>query len=191
MDRLPRSSFRWIAIALLLGAITPSLPAQSQEVCDRVGDYEPPADTMRTIELPDLGVSVSIPANYRAMKLQDGSVQILHPKDFEWIECGVGGGVSSGGSGYYFDGLQAISSDPTMSLREQAIQIMGGRNLEIMPYEQNGLEGYIVRSTYGYNVFFLGTVPGSEHLIQVSAGCDCEVDVEDVTEILVHVSPLP
>ncbi|NER79111.1 MAG: hypothetical protein F6K42_05930 [Leptolyngbya sp. SIO1D8] len=188
----PYSVFQWIAVVLLLGAIAPPpLLAQSQQVCDRSGRYEPPAEVLRTIELPEFGVSVSIPANYRAMKLQDGSVQILHPKDFEWIECGVRGGISSGGSGYYFESLQQVLPDPNMSLREQAIEMMGGSDLEIIPYEQNGLEGYIVRSIYGYSVFFLGIVPNSDYLIQVSAGCDCEVDVEAVTDLLVQVRPLP
>ena len=185
-----RSLFKWVALILLLDAIVPTpLQAQSQPVCDRSSDYEPPVDTVRTVELPNLGVSVSIPANYRAMQLQDGSVQILHPTDFEWIRCTAGGGASRG-SGYYFDGLQKVQPELDITLEDQAIQMMGSRNYEIMPHEQNGLEGYIVRSTHGHSVFFLGTVPGVDHLIQVVAACDCEVYVDDVVEMLAQVRPL-
>jgi hypothetical protein len=42
----------------------------------------------------------------------------------------------------------------------------------------------------GFSVVFLGTVPGLDHLIQVSAGCDCEVEIEDVTRLLDHIYPL-
>lgn len=78
-----------VVAAVLLGAIAPTL-AQSQpepEWCETDGDYEPAAETYRTVELSDFRISVSIPENYRLMRRQNGEVEILHPDDFEWLQC--------------------------------------------------------------------------------------------------------
>ncbi|MDB9525546.1 hypothetical protein PN498_06070 [Oscillatoria sp. CS-180] len=188
MPLISRTRTRWLIVALALSAIAFSpVRAQSQELCEPDGNYESPSETLRTVELPELGVSVSIPENYRTMKLQNGAVQILHPDDFEWIQCVANGG--RGGGGYYFEMIQKVMPDPTLNLQEQASRMMGS-DIQIMAYQQNGLEGYIVNSVYGYNVAFLGTIPGYQHLIEVSAGCDCEIEVEAVTDLLSEVRPL-
>jgi len=87
-----------------------------------------------------------------------------------------------------------------MSLREQAtwtagysINRDGTRTpsaTSVTPYQQNGLDGYIVTSDLGYSVTFLGAASGSNQLLQVSASCDCEVDVEALTDLLSRIHPL-
>lgn len=165
--------------------------AQSREICDRPSEYEPAAETTRTIELSNFNVAVNIPANFRTMGRQDGSVEILHPNDFDWLQCIARGGL--GASGYYFERIQQVAPDPSLNLRSQAIQRMGGNStfpVSATPYEGNGIEGYVVASPSGYGVSFLGTVPGSTQLLEVQSGCDCEVDPDWLLELLSRISPL-
>lgn len=176
--------------------------ARSQEqmgqLCETDGSYEPAAETTRTVELPSFGISIRIPENYRAMLRQDGSVSILHPDDFEWLQCIVRGGV--GAHGYYSETIRQVDPDPAMSLREQAIWAAGyslnsdgsrqAAVTDVIPYQHNGLNGYVVSSLSGYSAVFLGTSPDSDQLLQVSAGCDCEVDAEAVTNLLAGIERL-
>lgn len=183
-----------------LGAIAPLAKAQdaSRPLCETDGDYEPAAETRREVTLPDLGVVVSIPANYRAMKLQSGAVEILHPDDFEWIQCLVRGG--RGAHGYYSEKINTVLPEPSQTLEEQASWTVGysfdedGDRVpgatQVMPHQQNGFNGYIATSMTGYSVVFLGTMPGSDNLLRVSAGCDCEVEMDDVIELLTYIRPL-
>lgn len=56
---------------------------------------------------------------------------------------------------------------------------------QLLPYEgAGGLNGYVVESSEGYSVTFLGTYDGSDQLLEVNAGCDCSVDLEAVREVL-------
>lgn len=182
--------------ALLISAIAPlSVSAQPGRICNTDGDYEPRSTTTRIIELRDFGIAVAIPENYRAMRQQNGSVSILHPDDFEWIQCLARGG--DGGGGFYSEQIRQVNRDPAMSLREQATWTAGysvNRDgtrtpaaTSITHYQQNGLDGYIVTSISGYGVTFLGTTPGSNQLLEVSASCDCDVEVEAVTDLLARI----
>lgn len=187
-------------VALLMGAIAPSTTQAQpeQEWCETDGDYEPAADTLRTVELPDFNIAVSIPENYRLMRRQNGEVEIAHPDDYEWLQCLARGG--SGGHGYYSERINRVERDPSMSLREQAIWSVGYRThadgsrtpsaTQVFPYQANGIDGYIATSQTGYSVTFLGTVPGLDGLLKVSAGCDCGVDIEDVADLLLNIRPL-
>ncbi|MGP1385805.1 MAG: hypothetical protein ACTS2F_19765 [Thainema sp.] len=188
------------SIALLISAvIAPSgVQAQLSQQCETDGSYEPAAETTRTVELPDFGISIEIPENYRAMKLQDGAVQILHPDDFEWLQCIARGGT--GAHGYYSETIEQVEPDPAMSLREQAIWSVGYATnpdgsrspavTDVVPYQHSGLNGYVVSSMSGYSAVFLGTSPDSDQLLRVSASCDCEVEAEAVTDLLAGIKPL-
>lgn len=189
----------YIISLILLSAIAPTLTqAQTERICETDGDYEPASSTTRSLELRNIGIRVAIPENYRAMLQQDGSVAILHPDDFTWIQCLVQGG--RGGHGYYSEHISLVSVDPSMSLREQATWT-GGYSISrdgtripgatsVTQYQQNGLDGFIVTSISGYSVTFLGTIPNSNQLLKVTAGCDCEVDAQAVTDLLSRIRPL-
>ncbi|MGF1522579.1 MAG: hypothetical protein ACFBSF_09715 [Leptolyngbyaceae cyanobacterium] len=179
----------WI-VALLVGAIapTPAL-AQTGTLCEWDTNYEPPAGTTRTVELADFNIAVSIPENYRTMRRQDGAVEILHPNDFEMLQCIASGGYGAGG--YYSERIQQVTPDPMLSLQEQALQQMREGNANpTTRYQSNGLNGYIVPSMSGYGVMFLGTVPGSNQLLEVTAGCDCDVDADLLVDLLSRIQPL-
>ena len=181
--------FSLLALCALMASPT---AAQAVDFCGTDGDYEPAAETLRTLELPNFGIAVEIPSNYRAMLRQNGEVEILHPDDFAMLQCLAQGGA--GAHGYYSETIQLVTPDPDLSLREQAIWSVGygfdendnriPAYADIVEYNQGDLSGYIVQSLSGYAVTFLGTYPGSRQLLEVSAGCDCSVEIEDVTEVL-------
>jgi len=202
MNILTRTTIRIVlplcCFGLLPAIATFAQPNSSRQVCETDGDYEPAAETMREVELPEVGVVVSIPENYRAMKMQSGAVQILHPDDFEWIQCLVGGGT--GAHGYYSETIDTVQPESDRSLEEQASWTVGYSYdedgdrepgaTEVISHEENGFNGYIATSMTGYSVVFLGTMPESDDLLRVSAGCDCEVEAEAVTDLLSRIQPL-
>ncbi|WP_206070985.1 hypothetical protein [Nodosilinea sp. P-1105] len=188
-----------LLIVLACLALLPMPRALAQgRICPDDGEFEPASETLRTVELPDFGIAVAIPSNYRTMKRQDGSISILHPDDFALLQCVAQGGY--GARGYYHESIQLVSPDPAMSLRDQAIWSVGyqfdaaGRRIpaysQIRAYNHNGISGYLVESISGYGVTFLGTYPGSNQLLEVSAACDCPVEMQDVETLLSHLTVL-
>ncbi|MEM9908908.1 MAG: hypothetical protein AAF921_28265 [Cyanobacteria bacterium P01_D01_bin.44] len=75
------------AIALNLAPLSSSaVAATAQPTCP--GDnHIPTATTTRTVEFHEFGVQVTIPANFRTLLYNDGTVAILHPVDFNLIQC--------------------------------------------------------------------------------------------------------
>lgn len=170
--------------------------AQGVELCRTDGNFEPPSETQRTVKLSNFNIAINIPGNYRTMMRQDGTVEILHPDDFEILQCVARGGAGSGG--YYSETIRIVEPDPSMTLQQQAILSVGyeidaaGRRIpaytNIIEYNQNSLSGYIVESISGYSTTFLGTYPGSQRLLEITASCDCAVEVQDVTNLLSNIT---
>ncbi|MBE9099962.1 hypothetical protein [Vacuolonema iberomarrocanum] len=189
-----RASLVWTFIPMILALNIPAIAhAQPAPICTRDGSYEPASDIYREVELHQLGIAVSIPENYRAMERQNWSVLILHPDDFDWLQCLSRGGI--GGGGYYYEEIALVEPDPSMlDMREQAMWTVGHRRNRdgsrspgastTIPYQQGSLQGYIVTSETGTSAVFLGPANNSEQLIRVSAACDCEVHLEDITDLL-------
>jgi len=188
-------------LSLSVNIPSSSVVAQPGEDCFRYhdGHYEPASTTTRTIELSDLGIRVQIPENYRSMSMEDGSVRIVHPDDFAWLECVARGGF--GGGGYYYESISRVEREPGMTLLQQARFQVGSRRQQdgsLFPtgiiqgrYQRSGLDGYIVRSETGLGVAFLGTVNDSRELIRISPSCDCEVILEDLADLLSRISAIP
>lgn len=92
-----------IFISILLSNIIiniPSVTAQ-QELCRDIGFVEA-SETYRTLELPQFGINIDIPENYRAIARNDGSIEILDPGNFELRSCMARGGkvvFGRGGAG--------------------------------------------------------------------------------------------
>lgn len=172
--------------------------ASAQPYCGSDENFEKPASTTRTLKLEKFGIAVKIPSNYRAMKKQDGSVEILHPNTFKRLQCLAQGGQGHGG--YYSKRIQLVKDDLTMNLRKQAlkyadesINTSGEFKPEvknIFSYKNHDISGYVVASKSGYSVFFLGTIPNSSKLLKVSAVCDCQVKTKDITSLLDRISLL-
>ncbi len=186
--------------AIAIASLATARPLAAQPICGTEGEPEPAAETLRTVELPQFDLAVQIPSNYRTMLLNNGTVQILHPQDFEFLRCIARGG--RGGRGYYSESIRTVPRDSELSLREQASQIAGGdftiptndgnpRVTEIAPYEQEDFSGYLIVSPTSYVVTFVGEYPQQpEQLLVVEASCDCEVDREALTDLLSRIERL-
>ena len=167
-------------------------PTQAQSrACSTDGNYEPPSSTSRTIQLPDFGIEVDIPSNYRTMRRENGQVEILHPDDFAMLQCIAKGGY--GGHGYYGESIELVKPNRSMSLKDQTMRSMGYSTdaqgnrkpiAEVSNYDEGDFSGYIATSEIGYAVIFMGKIPGRSQLLQVTVFCDCEVSVEDLTNLL-------
>ena len=181
----------FLTLSVLLSTIFPFNSTIAQ-ICETDDNFEEAAQTSRTLELSQFGISVDIPSNYRAMARQNGTVEILHPDDYKIFQCLVNGG--SAGSGYYSETIRLVEDDLTMNLAQQAIWSSGysidanGNHSpisdQIIPYQNNGISGYIVTTSSGYSVTFLGTISNEEKLLEVNASCDCNVIIDDLTNIL-------
>ena len=180
----------WTVAVLLTSTLAPiPVQAQSERIRDISEGSEDPANTTRVAEIPEFGISVTIPENYRTMKFEDGSVQVMPPNVYRWFQCLASGGVAY--HGYYFEEIQQVAPASSMSLRAQISEIAGNSSsADMMVYQQNGLDGYVAAYPDGWGAVFLGKVPGSDQLLQVSTGCDCEVGVESVLELLSRFGPL-
>lgn len=169
------------------------IPTQAQDTtCSREGSYEPASSTLRTITLPDFGITVDIPSNYRAMKRDDGSVMILHPKDFDFLQCIRREGKRGGG--LYFQSIQLVEPKNSMNLKQQAEELVGERidrqgnqvpSGEVIEYKQGDLSGYIITNDpYSYSVVFMGMMPNTEKILRIAVQCDCRVELENLMKLL-------
>lgn len=159
---------------------------------------EVPSSTFRIVRLEKFGIQVRVPENYRAMLNQDGSVSILHPDDFAMLQCIAQGGY--GGRGYYSESIELVKPDPLLSLREQAVWSVGynydawqnkiSTAEQIIEYNHPLLSGYIVTSTIGNSVAFMGSIAGKGEILQVNVNCDCYTSVEDIITLLSRIQPL-
>ena len=182
-----------LCLSLLLSPAFLPNPVQAQSrACSSDGNYEPRSSTFRTVKLPDFGIEVDIPSNYRTMRRENGQVEILHPDDFAMVQCIAKGGY--GGHGYYGESIALVKPDPSMSLRDQVMRSMGYSTdkdgnrkpfvTEVLSYDKGDLSGYIATSYIGYAVVFMGTLPGRNQILEVTAYCDCDVSVEELTHLL-------
>lgn len=186
------------SLLLFVNSIYPEQTNARPKLCSDDGNYEPASSTYKTVALPEFGIEVDIPDNYRTMKRNDGSVEILHPNDFEVFECIARGGV--GGGGYYSEVLELVDRDDSMSLREQAIWSVGyGYDAQenripladkVIDYKQGNLSGYIAIQTTSRarnSAVFLGEVPGTEKILKIYPSCDCDTTVDDLKDLLSRV----
>jgi len=141
--------------------------------CSRGNYGELASSTYRTVELPEFGIEVDIPENYRTMKLQSGAVKILHPDDYDFIQCMASGGRGRGG-GYDAQIIRLVN-------REEAVQRLqndiSGRSAEVREHRQGDFSGYITTDLRSYGVTFTGTAPGISKAFVIAELCDCDVEV--------------
>ncbi|HBB34321.1 MAG TPA: hypothetical protein DDZ80_13610 [Cyanobacteria bacterium UBA8803] len=76
--------------AIALGTVsTVAVPpdiVQAQHPCQR-GKFVPPSSQSRAYRNQRVGFSFQLPANYRAMAMPGGGIEVVDPDTFEWIQC--------------------------------------------------------------------------------------------------------
>ncbi|AFZ61203.1 hypothetical protein H6G54_29180 [Anabaena cylindrica FACHB-243] len=153
-------------------------PAIAQRKC---GNTEPveASKTTRTIKLKQFGIKVKIPANFRTILRKDGSVMILDPGSYEAMRCRAPHGI-------YSFSIKSLPNPQQLSLLELAkisYPNITGETPNIHNYSFNNTQALIIDAQGGYGAYGIFNVPG-KGVIEMSAGCDCEVDKTCVIEYL-------
>jgi hypothetical protein len=197
MNRIPARPFVALLIALstiatsslLIWSATATRISQAlPQKCVEDGTYEPAATTTRTVKLPEFGLQIAIPENYRTLKRDRNNVEILHPDDYAFITCIAAGGEGLG-HGYYSEYITLVSESAEDKIR-QAVS----NGAEANPYNQGVFSGHIIAFSSERGAFnrseFLGTIGNSDRLFSITPSCDCDTDSEDLTRLMARISPM-
>ncbi len=155
--------------------------------------FEEPAKSLRTVQLPTLGITVEIPRNFRMVQFQDGRIEIVNPGEFKFLECiAKYGRTGLRGGGRYAQSFKPLTQSEAILLVET--QRKNGNN--ISQYSKGDLNGFIVSSQIGYSASFIGVVPDRTRLgrmshFEVVISCDCPVEVSELMELLIRIKPMP
>jgi hypothetical protein len=122
-------------IALSIPFLFP-LSAQAYPLCENDIRAEPSAE-VRVIELGS--TEFSIPSNYRASRLADGSVEVLDPSTFAYLECVREVGVGVGG----WDSIRVelTSVDVGAQGWVRATGLLGSEFVQVLAMERGEADG--------------------------------------------------
>jgi hypothetical protein len=172
---------------LLWSAISTRVSQALPQKCVEDGTYEPAATTMRTVRLPEFGLELAIPENYRTLKRESNRVEILHPDDYAFITCIDAGGEGLG-HGYYSEYVTLVESGTA----DDRIREATSNGATVTPYNQGAFSGHIIsRSGQGTaGSEFLGTIGNNDRLFNIYASCDCDTDRDDLDRLMAKVRPM-
>lgn len=194
----------FLSLTLALSSSTTAAPEpldQAESPCQNT-DTVAPSEDRRELELEQFGIAVMIPENYRAILLNDGSVQIVDPGTYNLIRCEAIGGDPLG-RGYSELLIRSVSTAGERSLkevvREQVYRdrsVADGRPTQcISPYPWEEQQGYLVQTpTRRHAEFWFRPVISSEVTV-IETTCDCTGMVERLVDVLERTTllaaPLP
>jgi hypothetical protein len=172
---------------LIWSAFSTTISQALPKKCVEDGTYEPASTTLRTVKIPEFGLEVSIPENFRTLKRQNGAVEILHPDDYAFITCIASGGEGLG-HGYYSEYITAIESKTI----DEVIVERVANEATATPYNQEPFSGYLITLSgiAREGTSFIGTVGNSDRLFDISPSCDCDTDREDLTRLMARIRPM-
>ncbi|ASC71330.1 hypothetical protein XM38_022820 [Halomicronema hongdechloris C2206] len=176
----------------LLVALSSSLPApslaQAENPCQNTDTVLPAEDTRR-LTLEQFGVALSIPANYRAILRNDGSVQVVDPGTYNLIRCQIQGGdlLGRGFSELVIRQVDAAAEDSLETVVRDAVyaEAPGPRPSScISPYPLQGQQGYLVQTPTGRHAEFWLHPPNTSTITVLETSCDCQGMVDRLIEVL-------
>lgn len=148
-----------------------------------------PSTQTRTVALKQFGIKIQIPENYKTLLRNDGSVMILNPVDYDLIACTTRGGY--GGRGFYHSFVKSIPNPKNLPLESFArSQYKSDSFIEL--YKSSDLQRVLVdipSPAFRSSAFFV-KIPGLQNIVQIGAGCDCDISPADVKRFLQTVSLL-
>jgi hypothetical protein len=145
----------------------------------------------KTVELKKFGVKIQIPKNHRTLLSNKGEVWILNPVDYDLLACFARGG-KGGGRGMYYS---FVKSHPNRGVDLKSfVRGLYGANSSIEPYSLSGLTGLLVEESPLHrglisSSFFI-QIPGIQNIVEIGAGCDCDVKAKNIKGFLTSVSLL-
>ncbi|MBW4651638.1 MAG: hypothetical protein KME20_01025 [Kaiparowitsia implicata GSE-PSE-MK54-09C] len=171
------------SILFLLGGI-PTTPALAQREICRDNDWVAPSSTLRTIELPQFGIDMDIPANYRAIAVSYGSVDIYDPGTYEIVACLNRGGEASVPRSLELFSIRRVSNPRNLTLPALIQQEEGA----FQPKYRYNLAGttVFVMQPLGFGVTAWFTPRGARDAIVMYDTCDCDPRDSDLFNRLNH-----
>lgn len=166
-------------ISLLLSTVMINYhPVTAQrELCRDVG-FVQPSYTYRTLELPQFGIDIDIPENYRTMAKNDGSIEILDPGNFELRSCIARGGkvvLPRGGSGGLT--IRLVKNPKKLSV-VTLVQREKQPYDEYYRYNLNGVEVIILYSPHFMRAWF--SPPTIDGVVVMEVSSDVELSTESI-----------
>ena len=137
------------------------------------------SSTNRTVSLPQFGIAIDIPDNYRTMLRNDGSVAILDPTVYELLKCRINEEYAFGG-GFGSESIELISNPSKLPILELASQYQSVESVSL--HHLQGLEGYILAN--GSSTSYWVEIPGINGVVVFSDHCDCGADIDENIEYM-------
>jgi hypothetical protein len=148
------------------------LPAIAQSnYCNDPGPI-PAADTIRELELPQFGVTLGIPANFRSILRNDGTVEVVNPGTYEVLTCTAQGGQALG-RGYASTIVRSIENSQDLDLQPFVVQNTQLKG-HVYSYVLGSQQGYLVTSLSDSSAQFWFNSPDNSNVTVISTGCDCQ-----------------
>ncbi len=97
-----------------------------------------------------------------------------------------------GGQGYGYQSIQIIDRNELTTLEENILS-SGSKRISdeklsgiesFFTFRTESISGHIVLTKLKYSAYFLGAIPGSGKVLKIEDGCDCEVNMNDLTRLL-------
>lgn len=148
-------------------------------VAQKCGNTEAvkPSKTTKTVRFPKFGIRVKIPSNYKTFTRKDGSISILDPGSYEAVRCQAPHGL------YSFN-IKLLPNPKNLSLQAFAESTYKGQLKRVYDYNQNSIRALLIESQSGYSAYGIFKAPNIKGIIQMNAGCDCDVNRTDVINYL-------
>ncbi|MBD1875004.1 hypothetical protein H6F75_16065 [Nodosilinea sp. FACHB-131] len=170
------------AVLINVFGLLPSSPAVAQsDYCPDPGPI-PAAETTRELELPQFGMTLTIPSNFRAILRNDGEVEIVNPGTYQVLTCVAQGGRALG-RGYTSIIVRSVNNSENLELQqfvEQNTHFKG----QIFPYDLDDQTGYLVQSRSDSSAQFWLQPVNHLDVVVISAGCSCKGMREHLISIL-------
>jgi hypothetical protein len=157
-----------------------------KENCQKYDRKFEPSPENKTVELKRFGIKVQVPKNYRTLLSSKGEVWILNSVDYDLLACFARGG-KGGGRGMYYSFFRSHANKGNLSLQE-FVRKQYGANASIQPYLFSGFKGLLAEESpldrgLVSSSYFL-QIPGIENIIEISAGCDCDIKADNIKSFL-------
>ncbi|UBF29759.1 hypothetical protein K9N68_36630 (plasmid) [Kovacikia minuta CCNUW1] len=131
----------------------------------------PAAETTRELKLPQFGVTLTIPSNFRAILRNNGAVEIVNPGTYQVLTCVAQGGQALG-RGYASIIVRSINNFKKLKL-QQFVEQNTRLQRQISPYALGDQPGYLVQSRSDSIAQFWFKPVDRSDVVVISAGCDC------------------
>jgi hypothetical protein len=165
------SSIFLTVVLVNVWGLLPSSPAIAQSgYCADPGPI-PAAETTRELKLPQFGVTLTIPSNFRSILRNNGAVEIVNPGTYQVLTCVAQGGQALG-RGYASIIVRSVNNSENLELQpfvEQNTRLQG----QISPYALGNQPGYLVQSRSDSSAQFWFNPVDLSDVVVISAGCDC------------------